>query len=277
MIMQSRGVLDRVRTQNLFAPEERREIYVVCHTEAQAANLESVGFRGDRIYVHGLPEGVTAIGAIRDWMEKKLLFNGEWYIGIDDNISRVLSVQPHLYDLEDMPEEHANREDYGFECRGPVILDKCMELVQRCEDVGTTYGGFAWMENPGFRRSKWQYHGYAKAKLYVRRYEDQKKSSWCWDPRIQVMFDHALTFKMIAERGCVVINRYVYCEHPQYEAGGIGSHAERLPFRKPTQDFLYEYFEGLVAPWREDYDKPALCRRGQNSIDKWRKAHGFIE
>lgn len=272
IVMQTRGVMERFRTHRLFF--DVSELIVVCHTHEQAMRIKNAGHFPD-VRVHGLPEGVTAIGPIRDWIEKSVIPHGEWYAGIDDNIDTIFKVGDRFYDLDSVPEDFCTRDVFKeVRPRGQEIDEILGELRQRCEQQKTIYGGFGWMENPLFRRSKWQAHGYAKAKLYVKQNVGLK---WKWDPKIEVMYDHAQTFRVIAEYGSVAVNRFVYIQHPQYEAGGIGSHAERLPFRKPTQDFLYEKFRGLVAPTRGDHDKPAICLRGQNSIDRWRQRNGWIK
>jgi hypothetical protein len=89
------------------------------------------------------------------------------------------------------------------------------------------------------------------------------------------MHDHAMTFKVIAEYGCIVNNRFIYAHNKRWEKGGLGTREERMPARLPTRELMYEVFAGLVAPWKGNPDEPALCRRGRKSIDRWRKEHGY--
>lgn len=271
IVMQTRGVVARIRTPKLFF--NQNDLITVCHDEVQRQRLVGLGLRDIR--VHKLPEGVTSIGRIRDYVETFVIPRGEWYCGIDDNIEHVWRVDDKFYGgLEQIsvPEEYRNRDIYkSHDLHDESLMKVVKELVEKCEEQKTIYGGFAWMENPGFRPSKWQRHGYAKAKIYVKKNEGL---SWQWSPKLQVMFDHAQSFKVIEKYGSVAINRFVYVQHPQYEAGGIGSHAERMPFREPTTKFLYEHFEGLVGPTRGDEDKPAIRLRGQESIDRWRAECG---
>lgn len=269
IIMQTRGDMRRFRTWKILTPYiVESDLTVVCHNPDQAERVAEV-VPGAQIFCHNLPEGPTAIGPIRDWIEATLVGKDEWYIGIDDNIEHIYRVIDRLYYQDKISAEDCTRPNYRHEVTGMDIRYICDELRERAEKQGTIYGGFGWMENPMFRRTKWQPHGYAKAKLYIKKNVGIK---WQWDSRIQVMYDHAQTFRVIEKHGSVAINRFVYVAHPQYEVGGLGSHAERMPFRAPTCEFLYEHFNGLVAPFRDDPDKPVVRLRGQDSIDRWRYA-----
>lgn len=268
IVLQTRGDMRRFRTHLLFT--DISKLIVVCHTRDQMERIRAE-IPGIRVEVHGLPEGPTAIGPIRDWVERNLIPYGTWYAGIDDNVQTIWRVAFPYYDLDKTPEDCRTREIYrGESLHGDGIQRILAELVEKCEEQVTIYGGFGWMENPMFRGTKWQTLGYAKAKLYVKK---NISFPWCWDPRIQVMYDHAHTFRAIALHGSVAINRFVYVQHPQYEGGGLGSHAERMPFRKPTLDFLYEHFEGLVVPFRGDHDKPIVRIHGARQLDEWRRRY----
>lgn len=267
-IMQTRGDMRRFRTHLLNIPN----LEIVCHTDEQATRINAI-VPDTPIYVHELDEGVKAIGPVRDWVEKNLVAPNEWFVLIDDNINAIYAPDEPLYSQEKIEEEFAKRSFYrARQLQGAALQDVAQELVDRCEQQGTIYGGFGWMDNPGFRRTKWQRFGYVKAKMCVKKNTGLR---WCWDPRIQVMYDHSQSFKVIEDYGSIAVNRYVYVDHPPYEVGGIGSHAERMPFRKPTQDFLYAYFRGLVTPFQGDYDKPYCRLHTQKSIDAWRaQRHG---
>lgn len=270
LVMPSRGNLARFRSNRLLF--DASDLIIVCHTNEQRDRILSRG-RWD-VRVHGIPEGVEAIGQIRDWVEKFVVPKGEWYAGMDDNIETIYRVSDAFYDEDVVPENYRTREIYRAHQVSNENLWKILtELKLRCEDQKTILGGFGWIENPGFRPRKWQAHGYVKTKLFVKKNVGLR---WKWDDRLLVMTDHAQSYKVIAEYGSVAVNHFVYAQHPQYEVGGIGSHAERLPFRKPTLKFIYEHFKDLVGPHDGVLDKPWIRLRGQKSIDRWRKENGYL-
>lgn len=266
----TRATISRMKTHLTLAG---CDITWLVHTQEQGARLrDELGINPHKIHIHHVPEDLFGIATVRDYILENLVAPGEWYAAADDNIEYIHSVVPELYndEINDFPE----RWEYEHPLLGLEVPPFLEELKNRCIQKGTVYGGFGWMENPFFRKSKWQSYGYVKAKLMVAKNDGRK---WRLDPRVCVMSDHVKTFDTIATYGSVVVNRFVYVHHERFQPGGIGTYEQRLPGRTPTCDYIYEKFAGLVAPYKGVHDNPTITKRTQKSVDCWRKENGYIQ
>ncbi len=117
--------------------------------------------------------------------------------------------------------------------------------------------------------------GYVRSKLFVKTAQEIK---WRWHKDIGLMHDHAMTFRTMAERGCVVHNRFVYVHRKMWEKGGLGTKEERMPARIPTCERLYKEFPDFVVPNPRtgEIDDPVCRLRGLKSMQRWREANGYL-
>lgn len=268
----SRGHLPRIRT-HLLPSLLNDDLRWICHNQDQArAIYDLVHMRpSDSVVSTGVMDG--DLTSQRDWIEDNYTDINEWYACIDDNVNEICKVREpeYLKELFDC-DQYGDVRGMANQPLQASLMPILGELVAKCEETGTTYGGFGWLENPFFRIRKWQYRGYVKGKLFVKKNDGVP---WRYDPRINMMNDHAKTYDIIARYGTTVVNRFIYVDHPQYEAGGLGSRDERMPKRIATCEMLRERFAGLVD--LDEADKPVMMKRSQDTVDQWRREHGYLK
>ncbi len=267
----SKGSVPRIKTHKIV-----KDATWVVHTDEQRDALWAMpGFECEDILVHGLPDGMLV--DVRDWIERELVRDTSWYCSMDDNIERIEMVIPEIYHGGDdhcyKGADEVDRDEFRHQVTTSKELDELLlELVEQSALLRTNYAGFGWLENPFFRKRKWQNQGYVKGKLFVKRPDTQP---WRWRPEIVLMNDHAKTFDTIARYGAAVVNHWVYVHHTRFEPGGLGSYEERLPRRLVTCAALYETFAGMITAGKT-YDDPRMTLRSERTLTEWRKKHGYL-
>lgn len=243
----------------------------VVHDKEQAKKIHTAfKIPINKIHISGIKQTRSSLVDQRDWAENHLLEKGEWYIGMDDNIQYMTRIGDKIYKKAEST-TITDRAKWKQRCEHEFI-DLCNELQAKCVEMETSYGGFEFMENPFFRQKKWKLMGYVRSKLFVK---IAQHVPWRWHKDIQLMHDHAMSFKTMAKDGCIIHNRFVFVYRKQWEKGGLGSKEERMPSRISTCTRLYKEFPDFVVPGKA-FDEPVCRLRGMNSMLNWRGEHGYV-
>lgn len=273
VIIPTRAYLPRMRAHLLFKPED---ITFVVNDDEAMARIHTLLPRAN-VIVSGISREVYGPGTIshvREFISQQVLDQHEWAILLDDNVERVTSVAPEFYHLDRIRFNNYGktskewREIYSWPCSQDEIYGMLDELKAQCETMGTIYGGFAAEENYYFRANKWSYASYVKAKLAVFRND----RSLHWTAFEGGAFeDFVMSAQVIQKYGCVVVNRFGRMHNEYYEAGGIGSEAERRELLKANCQWLVDHFPGLVK-FRPGYDwQVQFAIRTLKSLERWRE------
>jgi hypothetical protein len=276
----TRAHFPRMRSHRLFGSDE---FTFVVGTPEEADLLVKV-LPHSRIIVPDDPirredHGVGTVAQIREFISQQVLDDGEWATLVDDNVDVLTCVHPWFYDqprlrFDESP--YTSKEWREFYSTPVTMSDRRRivdELIDKCIEEGTIYGGFASEDNYYFRASKWSLASYIKTKFAVFRND----RSLSWTPFPGCMFeDMVMTAQVVAKYGCVVANRFVRMHNPYYEPGGIGSEQERIPHLRENCRWLVNQFPGLIK-YREGYDwQVQFAIRTRKRINEWRRANGFL-
>jgi hypothetical protein len=272
--MVTRGDLNRITTPELLK-RHGLDFTIVTHDE-KIADVLSEKYEVPAVFT-GAEPGVHAHAANRNFIIQNLVGEGQWYVGVDDNITEIYRPPPDIYNVYDTVEQDPKyRKLFMTPLPGGSLMDELDQLRLACEEFDTVYGGFGYVDNYFFRRNKWRVNGYVKSKLFVACNDGRR---WDWDPGLGIMLDHAKTYDTIARYGRTIVNQWIYPDHPRFQPGGLGSHMERMPHRLKTMEVFKRVFKGLVKINEGEiegyYDNPTLAIRSQHKIDQWRKDNGY--
>jgi len=223
----------------------------------------------------------------RDWAERNLTSQGEWYLSIDDNVHDITMVpEPWMsldkidFDGEDWLLDEEKFKTFGYEWRKVLNVpikrftdfESVVEnMVSRMESMGTVYGGFAIENNYYFRNRKWQGLGYVRTSLAV--IKNVGLPFYYWPEN---MFeDFTRSVDVVARYGSVLINRFVKAEKTPFEAGGIGTLEDRIPLLTAVCAKLLEMYPGLL---RESKNRPYQLQFAKTlkTIRQWREENGYL-
>jgi len=277
VIIPTRGT-DRLRAHR-WAMDLGYPVHFVCDDERQRGRvMRKTGCQRNRCHVAQTPDGLgqSGIAYVRDWVCQQLVPVGDWIIWIDDNVKRLTSL-PHPFcntdridfDFDDEP-DIGWRDAFEQTAENPrYVLD---QLIEKCIDNGTIFGGFAIETNFFFRRLRYQWWGYARTQCAV--YRNDGRSWLAWDG--MMLEDFVKSVDVVCRYGKVVIDRFSKPDKPAFEEGGIGSFEDRLPNLRHDCKMLMERYPGLLKPVKPDVDyQLTFAKRSQRTIDAWRRDHGF--
>lgn len=267
----SAGHVDRLHTFKLFERLGITDYEVVTDTRAMANAVTSAA-NPKRVHV----TGARGVLSARQYINSKLARENEWFLGVDDNI-RVLNVVHARYYAQPSIAQ-ANAPAAPFKSWRQVYRTaittawqvECLvdELVQRCEKRGTIYGGFASMENPFFRQKKWSYFRFVKTKFFVMR---NRNITWAGG---NIAHDSYMSAHIVAAYGSVVVNNFMHPAYKMYEAGGLGTRAERTGLDDELRRICTKY-PGLVDIGRGANTALRFIRHSETSVHRWRVEHGY--
>ena len=231
---------ESIRTHHVF---EGADYKVIVHDEAQAESYVRGGVVAERIQVSGVLGDAFGLTRQREWVVQNLAYPGEWIIFADDNIRRMTCVSEEWYGYDDLPVKEVVpdywRRVYGTECplkRFMVIAD---DMASRADQAHLRLGGFASVGNYFYRTRKWSLVGYVIGKCYL-----VKNEGLTYDHTL-TMEDFRNTAQHLLEDGAVLINRFIWAEAGHYEAGGMGTYAERVEHRRRDVRQLMWRYPGL--------------------------------
>jgi hypothetical protein len=255
----------------------------VCDTLKQKGQLQKLGVDHLNISVSGITgAGITGVSQARDYVAEFLMPLNEWCLWIDDNVERITGIPFGL------SEDRLDFDNTKYDWRSlfdQTLSRNCLqayidETIEEAERRGTICAGFATEYNYFFRSKKWRYFGYCRTQFSL-----YKNDGSTWFPFETMMLeDMYKSLDVVARYGQVVINRHLKPVKQQFEAGGIGSLAERLPHQQENCSRLYEMFPGLVKYPKTkevegvDADRNHLtfAKISHKTVNKWRKENGYL-
>lgn len=215
----------------------------VCHTAEQAAQLRS-HVAGRRVVATGLPD----LLAQRRWVLGKVR-TGEWYVGADDNIRAMTELPQPWRDqlrLDIIGTRPAPGVSWAKAFNHEVDAERLSALlamvVQRCEQLGTVYGGFAPANVALYRASQWSDRRFVKSKLFVMKAGQGVQ----WDGGGNVAHDSWMSVYCAHRFGAAPTYNYAHPVHKMYEGGGIGSLEERKERLEVECERIITQFPGMV-------------------------------
>lgn len=270
IIVMSKGCVERMHTMR-WLDELGFAYTVVTHTEEQAQSVKAAC------------AGSVLVTGCKHLVENRnvafsLVQEGEWFVGMDDNILRLTQVRDDFYsgdviDQEVAPPKPAKtwRDVYriGASWRLEALVE---ELIAKCEEYGTIYGGFASMENPFFRQRKWSSVRFVKSKLFV-----MKRTAGVWWES-EYAHDSLMSAYVVAHFGKVAVNNWVHPEHKMYEAGGLGHvSARRRNGLDDSLELACAMYPGLVAHAKRGKNTALrFLLTNPESVNRWRVERGFV-
>lgn len=207
--------------------------------------------------IHGCPneEPIERITWIRDWAERELIADGEWYAMADDKVLDIERYQRHLWE-EDPAAMYDKWGSEAFrQATPPQDLFTLMYAIKtQCQLQGTIFGGVTCQLNPFYRLSPGRWHdrqtipgpfmvtmkdpdipwlAFGEDKPWIHK-EDVVRTAFVLDKYGSVASDkwHAPLCPTSAV--------------PNYHGTGTGTDEYRAPFIAATKKLLLDRFPGLM-------------------------------
>lgn len=262
----SRANPERMHTPNLLRASNI-PFWLVVDNKEQVRAAVKMGFKA---FSTDTTDLVSKRNAITD--EAK-----GWYIGMDDNVREFSMVADEIranhtrIDTSD-PKAAPWRTLFNQKVTPAKFMKGLRGLVKECERVGAEYGGLATMENPFFRMKRWGYRRFVKSKIFVMRGGSSVrfKHKMCHDSYASA---HA-----VALHGAVAVDSWMFYQSNWYEKGGLGTRKEREAAGLLDQlQQCVDEFPGLVRLARGQNSALAFSLTSSNSVDAWRRKHGYLE
>jgi len=263
--------------------------FIFDNDEQRNRAIKELGLRKNGTHVANTPNiGQAGIAFVREWGERNLIDFGEWYIWIDDNVSHFTWLPYPWYDQEriDFDVDWKNLEGkslmiqacydwhkiYNTICPINQIIQIWEELIQKCEQEKTVFGGFSIEENFFFRYKKWQYFTYVRTQNAVAKNVGLPFHYW---PECMIE-DMARSVDVVARYGKVVVNKFVKPMKQFWEIGGIGLLQERIPNLEHGNAVLIKMYPELMQYTKGKKCQLSFKHKTQRSIDQWRREHGYL-
>jgi hypothetical protein len=267
----------RLRAHHL-AKKLGLEARYVCDDKVQARRLTTeYGLpRQSVIVVDGSPGPPTGTAYVRDYICRHIAPKDQWFAWLDDNVSAITGLPPGYskakINLDVPPKGGTWRDLFAHELTPDEVWYYLNETVSEAERLGTIDCGFATEENYYFRARKWQYFGYCRAQFGLYRNDGSG-----WMPEHSGAFeDFPKSVDVVVRYGCILINRHLKPIKPQFEAGGIGTLAERLPHLRESCAWLMAQYPGLLAYSKgRDYHL-TFAKRSLKTVAEWRRKNGYL-
>ena len=256
----------------------------VCDNEEQKSNLVAFGVQPSAIKVTGIANaGITGVSLAREWVIAHAMPVNQWSLWIDDNVSHLTGLPHSLASQEKLNLKDGRDWRNLFETRidKQAFFSYVNETIEHAEKKRTIFAAFANENNFFFRQRKWQYYGYCRTQCGL-----YKNDGSTWFPfKTMMLEDGYKSIDVVARYGCIVINRYMKANKPQFEKGGIGSFEERLPYLTDNCSRLADMYRGLVATTGDGSQYGNASAQGFNirfklntkkTVDEWRAKNGYI-
>lgn len=258
-----------ISTHHLF-----EDAITVVHDTSQAETYRGCGAN---IAISDTEHDAYGLTRQREWCMQQTE-PGEWVLFADDNIHELWAIPFPHYNSDEIREimeamgtpELASvvnkyRPKDGRVMKPRTFLDAVVpECIAKAEQVGAHMVGFSVTDNPLFRAKKWGTTSYVSGKMFL-----LQNTGMPWDHTI-TMEDFRNSAWHLREYGRVVINRYIHPRAIHYQAGGMGTKEERIPYRMNDVERLMEEFPGLFRLKAGDYPDLSIRIHGEKAIDRWR-------
>ena len=288
ILIASKGYIPRMRTQNLVKDLNYR--YIFDDDDQRNEAVKTLELHKNKTHVAHTPKniGQAGIAFVREWGERNLTNEGEWYIWLDDNVSHFTYLPAPWYDQERINFDWDWNDPAGKElmikatydwhkiydtiCPIEKIFEIWEELIEKCKQEKTVFGGLSIENNYFFRYKKWQNYTYVRTQNAVAKNVGLPFYYW---PECMIE-DMARSIDVVARYGKVVINKYVKPNKQFWEEGGIGSLEERIPNLIHGNKILMEMYPGFLQYTKGKKYQLSFKFRTQKSIDRWRQEHGYL-
>jgi len=289
ILIASNAYIPRMKAQNLV--KELNYHYIFNSNEERNRAIKELNLKKSGTHVADINKkdvGQYGVALAREWGERNLINEGEWYIWMDDNVDHFTWLPLPWYNYE--------RIDFDFDWTDPVgkdlmikycyewrsiyeeicpieqVIKNWEEMIKKCEEMNTVAGGFAIETNYFFRRIKWQHFGYCRTQNAV-----IKNTGLPWDYWEGGMIeDMARSVDVIARYGCVCINRFMKPIKQFWEKGGIGSFQERMPNLIDGCKRLMKMYPGFLQYVKNHDYQLMFKKRSLKSVNQWRKENGYL-
>lgn len=208
------ATLARIHTDTVF--DDQQPVNWVCHTPEQITRIAPAG-QNDTVHASYAADYIGQLEYIQNQVQE-----GEWYLKADDNIRAFMDASGNTM---------SNKEAWRT----------IEQAVSEAEKRGARLVGFAPVDNPFFRKTKYRDVGFCVGKMYA---EKRTKGIEC-SGEVRVMDDYERTAQHLFRFGRVLVCNSLHAKAKHYETGGIGSWDERLPRKKLDCQILVEKFLGL--------------------------------
>lgn len=282
VIITSKVHVPRVRApQILMNHGYERWFMVVDNVEQRVRAMNELGIPHRHLVHTNKPEGLgqDGIAWTREWVERTLVQEGQWYVTLDDNVGgwthlpAPWCVNERLdFDVPPKSTDKTWRELFETPCPFPTVVTYWQELMAMCQVAGTEAGGFAIETNYFFRARKWQRLGYVRAQNAV--WKNSGRPFYYW--KGAMLEDFIRSVDVVARCGSIVINRFVKPIKKFFEAGGIGTFEERRPNLVDCSNKLLEKYPGLVRRNKGQDYQLTFVHRTLDGVNRWRREHGYL-
>lgn len=280
IIIPTKGVLERMHSvhllKDLAARSKDIDVIVVPYREDARRVMD---FLPSEIGVAIPPANVTDLVAKRNWICDELVEEGEWFIGMDDNVMGLTAVADECYSANFLPTTDEPAPD-GYESwrkvyNGQVSPAKWMAKfrsdMKMADSMGAPLVGVATLENPFFRERKYSNYRFVKTKIFAMKNHKDLRFKYL------TCHDSYLTMLAIAKYGKVLVNSYLHHKSKMYEKGGLGTREEREK-KGLIRDLnkIIKEFPGLCRIGRGKNSALALSMMSEASVTKWRRENGYL-
>jgi len=277
----SKGRPDIISTHLLFKDNPEIDWTVVVHNAEEESYYQmNPTIPSERIVVSGVPYNIATQ---RNWIQDNLIKENEWYISLDDNIkyfSGIADREMYAVGKYDFDKESKKRLGelalaYNQRIETSRILEIFEEMKVLGQEIGAYNCGFGTTPNFYFRAKKYRTVGYVISKAVVR-----KKVGLRFNESAFSVEDYCYTAECLKNFGKVLINNYIYPEAEHYQQGGIGTMAERLPYKNVHTKIAMEAYPDMFRiRKRKSSDNKDLAFRfiSEKQVEKWRRVQGLIK
>lgn len=274
IIVVSKADVNRIFTLRLLE-EANYDYTVVVHDHKAQRRLEEVGIPSEKI----VRSGTKTLVDKRNWILRKLVEPGEWFIGMDDNIRGWTLVQEPFFWHDQNPTDKKPprgfkswREVYNDPVDTKTWLTRFMNgPVRDAMEKGIPLVGVATMENPYFRARRKSNYRFVKTKVFAM--QNTGKLHF----RGKMGHDSYLSALCVAEHGKVLVDSFFHYKVKMYEGGGLGTSREERDANGLAEslDHSVKKFEGLVVKAKGKNSALKFRLTNENSVEAWRREHGY--
>jgi hypothetical protein len=278
-----------MRAQNLIKDFDYHYIFNTDEQRARAVKELNLKRSGTHVAdIDSNEVGQAGVAIAREWGERNLTDLNEWYIWLDDNVSHLTRLPLPWYNYEKIdfdwdwcdPEGETIMKACGYDWHKVYVM-KCSidemlkiweELIEKCEQENTVFGGMSIEDNYFFRKKKWQYYTYVRTQNAVCKNTNLPFDYWSGG----MIEDMARSVDVVARYGKVIVNKFAKPYKQFWEAGGIGSLEERMPNLISGCKILMKMFPGLLCFTRNKNYQLSFKHKTQKTVDRWRKENGYL-
>ena len=245
---------------------------IILHTEEDKLEYsKNDTLNPNDLIVSGCPAGIHYQ---RQWVKDNLVEDGEWFLFIDDDISKITALPEPYYNDDYFNVGSKYNKDYVSLFKTEIdiykFLEICKEMIKKSDSMGIHMAGFASTPNYFFRENKWRYVGYILGGCTLHK----KNKILNWDKNNSTMEDWGMSSENLLLFGKVLINNYVFSVADMYVLGGIGKYNVRVAQKIIDCAYLIKKYAGLLA-----YKKKSGCHpkaelrirfNNINQVELWR-------